>query len=690
MLHDRPYQYGPSTTLETTSAGHAQARIALALVAIAAIATIAALPFAHLIWTELPGFILINQTALVIAYGLSAWVLFAQFRRGRTVPLLLAAAGTLYTAFIVTLQLGSFPGVIAHGRLLGSGPETTTWLWTFWHIGPSLVGLGYAAARRARLAPIAPEHAGWAVILACLGAVGLAATAAVVATIGLPWLPHQVTGDDYRGVLTSGVGPGVQSLTLAALLVMWLATRERRTVLELWLVAGLALLVLDNLATLAGGSRASVGWYVGRIEALVSAFVVLWAYLREVDALRARAEAAAAEVMRVEAALRQAQKMEAIGRLTGGIAHDFNNLMMVVSSGFDMIRRRPENTARIVKIAENGMEAVERGSRLTRQLLGFARKTDLRPETVNPNALLLDFEILLRRAVGEVVQISFQLDPALRPTRLDNSEFERALLNLVVNARDALPAGGGRIEISTRNTERRSAPPETPDVVRSEALPAGGYVVVSVADTGMGMDAATLGRALEPFFTTKEFGKGSGLGLAQVWGFARASGGVVEIFSAPGRGTTVDLWLPWALGAAMTAKLTPQSPASSLRRAENGEVVLAVEDEPSVLAAAVETLTDLGYAVIAAVNATDALDRLRADGRVDILFSDVVMPGGMNGAQLAVEARRLRPRLRVILTSGYTHEAFAEGHGVPSDVPLLTKPYRREELAQLLRVAGNR
>ena len=675
----------PTTTLASMAVDKGQLRAALGVAAAATVLTVVLLPFAALTWTGFPGFILINQTALLITYGLAAAVLFAQFRRGRSVPLLLAAAGTLYTAAIVALQLASFPGVVAGGRLLGSGPETTTWLWTFWHIGPPLVGLGYAAARRAR--PVAPEWARAAAVLAALGALGLAAAAAAVATLGLPWLPHQVTGDNYGALLTSGVGPAVQLLTVVSLLLLWRATRTERTVLELWLLAALALLVLDNVLTMAGGSRASIGWYAGRIEALVSAFVVLWAYMHEVDALRARAEAATAEVARAEAALRQAQKMEAVGRLTGGIAHDFNNLMMVVSSGFDMIRRRPEDTARVVKIAETGIGAVERGSRLTRQLLSFARKTDLRPETVNPNTLLLGFEPLLRRAVGEAAQLDFKLDPALRPARLDGGEFEGALLNIIVNARDAVAKASGRITIATRNAERRAEPAETGEVIRSEVLPPGGYAVISVSDTGRGMDEATLARALEPFFTTKEFGKGSGLGLAQVWGFARAAGGAVELASAPGRGTTVELWLPWAAVATVAADPPPRSAASALRRAEEGEAVLAVEDEPAVLAAAVETLTDLGYAVIAARDATDALEQLRGDRRVDVLFSDVVMPGGMNGVQLAIEARRLRPGLRVVLTSGYTNEALASGHGVPADVPLLTKPYRREELARLLRIA---
>ncbi|WP_426954478.1 MASE4 domain-containing protein [Muricoccus radiodurans] len=669
---------GPAT-LHTTSITPTQRRAATILLAATGVATLLLLPFADHVSPVFPGFVLINQTALVIAHALSALVLFAQFRRGGAMPLLLAAGGTLYTAAIVLLQLLSFPGVIAGGRILGAGPETTTWLWTFWHIGPPLCALAYALTLRA--APVAPDRIGMAAALGALGALALAGGAAAVATLGLPWLPHQVTGDDYAALTTSGVGPAVQLLTVVALVAVWRATRGRRTVLELWIAAGLALLILDNLLTMAGGARATIGWYAGRVEALVSAFVILWAYLHEVDALRARAEAAAEEVARAEAALRQAQRMEAVGQLTGGIAHDFNNILMVVGSGLEMIRRRPGDEARVVRSAEAGLEAVARGARLTRQLLTFARRKDLRPETVNPNALLLDFEPLLRRAVGEAARLDLDLHPGLNPASLDRSEFEAAVLNLVVNARDAV-GPGGRIAVTSRNATRTAE--EAGADPPGESLPAGGYAVITVADNGPGMDEATLARAFEPFFTTKEFGRGSGLGLAQVYGFARAAGGIARLRSRPGAGTTVELWLPWSASETPAAAAPARGPAAALRRATAGETVLAVEDEPAVLAAAVESLADLGYHVLPARDAAEALEHLRGEERVDVLFSDVVMPGGMNGVQLAVEARRLRPGLRVVLTSGYTNEALAGQHGVPADVPVLAKPYRREDLVRLL------
>ncbi len=664
-----------SATVATEPAAALPRRAAAVLCILAGVATLGLLPFAARPGPVLPGFILINQTALIAAYALSAWVLFAQFRRARALPLLLVAGGTLYTAGIVTLQLLSFPGVAAGGRVLGAGPETTTWLWTFWHLGPPACALAYGLALRGGRPVPAP---GWSAAAAALAGLGLAGAAACAATLGLPWLPHQVAGDDYSAMTASGVGPGVQVLTLVALGAVWQATRGRRAALDLWIMVSLALLALDNLLTMAGGGRATVGWYAGRVLAVVSAFVILWAYLHEVDALRARAEAAAEDTARAAATLRQAQRMEAVGRLTGGIAHDFNNLLMVVTSGFEMIRRRPDDRGRVLKMADAGLEAAQRGARLTRQLLTFARRQDLRPEVMNLNASLLDFEPLARRALNEAVEVRFDLHPALHPARVDPAEFESAVLNLVVNARDAMPPQGGRITVGTRNAVRAAG----------DGVPAGAYVVVAVVDNGSGMDEATRAQVFEPFFTTKEFGRGSGLGLSQVYGFARAAGGTVEIASAPGRGTTVEIWLPRTEGAGAGGAppaVQEAGPASALRRAEAGETVLAVEDEPAVLSAVVENLADLGYRVVPARDAAEALELMRGVGRVDILFSDVVMPGGMNGVQLAVEAGRLRPGLRVVLTSGYTGEALTGEHRVPADVPILAKPYLREELAARLK-----
>ena len=673
------------TTFASAAAGPHEHRVAGALCTLAGVATAVLLPLAAWPAPRFQSFVLIHQTALIVALLASAWVLFAQFRRSCSLPILLCGAGTLYTACIVVLQLLSYPGVIGPTPVLGTGSETTLWFWTFWHLGPPLCAITYAAAtRHGRPRLLLRARLGMAQAVAAAGAVLATAAASLVATEGLRWMPAQTQGPSYWPMVTSGVGPGVQLSTLVALVVVWRATRSRRNVLELWILVSLALLVFDNILTYAGGARGTVGWMAGRALALVSGFSILWAYLSGVDALHARAEAAAEERARAEAALRQAQKMEAVGRLTGGVAHDFNNLLMVVTSGFDLILRRPDDRARVVKVAEAGLQAAERGARLTRQLLSFARRQNLRPEIVNPNAVLLGSEALLRRALGETIQLDFSLCPSLHPTRVDAAEFEAAMLNLVVNARDALPPEGGRIAIATRNATLGG----TDAASRSEAA-SGDYVVITVSDDGSGMDADTLTRAFEPFFTTKEVGKGSGLGLSQVYGFARASDGFVEIRSVPKEGTTVEIRLPKANASALIQQASSSgvaTGASSLRRAEPGETVLAVEDEPAVLAAVVENLADLGYQVIAARDAAEALQRLRGTEKIDILFSDVVMPGGMNGVQLAAEAARIRPAMKVLLTSGYTGQALAGKEGLPAGLSLLPKPYRREELASHLRL----
>ena len=389
-----------------------------------------------------------------------------------------------------------------------------------------------------------------------------------------------------------------------------------------------------------------------------------------------------------EDALHQAQKMEAIGQLTGGVAHDFNNLLTVIVGGLDMMIRKPERTDRVVRLAEAAMTAARRGEQLTQQLLAFSRRQMLRPETLDPRRLLREFEALAKRAVGEAVDLVFDLAPATHPVRVDPAQLESAVLNLVVNARDALqqakPQAGqpgsraaGRITVTCRNVDL------TPDVAAERNLAPGAYVEVAVADTGSGLDARTLARAFEPFFTTKEIGKGSGLGLSQVYGFMRSAGGDVAIESELDVGTTVRLLLPRSPDA--FAEQKPVVPDNlPLRPAANDETVLLVEDDEQVLDMAIESLQELRYKVVVSRNAAEALQHLNGDRPIDVLFSDVVMPGGMNGAELAIEAQRLRPGLKVLLTSGYVGEAGA-GQVVGEGLPVLTKPYRRDELAHKLR-----
>ncbi len=378
-----------------------------------------------------------------------------------------------------------------------------------------------------------------------------------------------------------------------------------------------------------------------------------------------------------EDALHQAQKMEAIGQLTGGVAHDFNNLLTVVVGALELVMRAPANTDRVRRLAEAAMTAARRGEQLTQQLLAFSRRQMLRPQTVDPNRLLIEVEALAQRAVGEAVTLRFDLDGQAGAILIDPAQFESAVLNLVVNARDAM-AQGGTVRVSSCNAVVAGSQAEALD------LAPGDYVCIAVADTGSGIDSATLARVFEPFFTTKEVGKGSGLGLSQVYGFMRSAGGTVDISSIPGEGTVVRLYFPRS-GQALADEEPTQAGGAAPRDTASGETVLLVEDDEQVRAMAVESLRELRYEVIVASNAREALAHIHRKARIDVMFSDVVMPGGMNGTQLAAEARRVRPELKVLLTSGYVGER-PQQEPVADEMGLLSKPYRRDDLARRLRV----
>lgn len=398
---------------------------------------------------------------------------------------------------------------------------------------------------------------------------------------------------------------------------------------------------------------------------------------RALEASNRRLLAEIAERERAEAALARAQRLEAIGQLTGGVAHDFNNLLTVIVGNLDMIARTPDAPDRVRRLADAALTAAERGERLTRQLLAFARRQALRPELADANRLIREEEALIRRAIGEAVDIELNLGPDLGFCRVDIAQFEAALLNLVVNARDATPPGG-RITITTRGIALLS-PGDQND------LPVGDYVVITVQDTGAGIPAEVLPRVFEPFFTTKDVGKGSGLGLSQVYGFVRQSGGQVRVDSTVGQGTRVEIWLPRVL-----ADPTAPEPArmeTAMPSVGAGETVLVVEDDPDVRAMAVETLRGLGYRVIAASDGVEALEVLEGNGGIDLLFSDMVMPRGVGGAELARAARARRPGLRVLLTSGYVARPLANEQVTAPDFPLLHKPYRADDLARAVRSA---
>jgi PAS domain S-box-containing protein len=378
---------------------------------------------------------------------------------------------------------------------------------------------------------------------------------------------------------------------------------------------------------------------------------------------------------RAKEQLYQAQKLETVGQLTGGVAHDFNNLLTAVLGSLSLIMQMTTDP-RVKRLAETATRAADRGAKLTSQLLAFARRQTLRPQASDLNELITVFDALLRRAVGETVAVETKLEPALWVAAVDQAQFQSALLNLVVNARDAMP-GGGTLLIETKNVLLE-------DIAAAglAEIEPGPYVVVSVRDTGSGMTDEVRTRAIEPFYTTKDIDKGSGLGLSQVYGFARQSNGQLEIESEPGRGTTVRLYLPRSSGEAEGETLSKgggkQKPGTAS--------VLVVEDDPDVLDVAVETLRSLGYHVFSAPNAPEALTILgRDDARIDVLFADVVMPKGMDGIELAREARRLRPKLQILLASGYRREGLRDREDIAEDTVFLAKPYQLSVLAETLR-----
>ncbi len=382
------------------------------------------------------------------------------------------------------------------------------------------------------------------------------------------------------------------------------------------------------------------------------------------------------ELASSQAALRQAQKMEAVGQLTGGVAHDFNNLLTVIIGNIDFLEGEAGNNPRLRKLTATIRRSAERGARLTTQLLAFSRRQPLRPETCNLNALIIDFDALIKRALGETIAVRSSLHPGLWPCNVDPAQFEAAILNLIVNARDAMPAGG-TLSVATQNVTLAAG-----DVATDDDIAPGPYVMVTVADTGTGMTPEILERAFEPFYTTKEVGKGSGLGLSQLYGFVRQSGGTVKIASKVGSGTTVTIYLP------MAARTTPQiEPARPPVKPKGSETVLVVEDDPDVLDIAVATLSDLGYRILVAYDGVEAMAILERDEPIDLLFTDIVMPYGISGIQLARQARKLRQDIKILLTSGYTMQTLSADYGAEKEFTIIGKPYRQAELAEHVRRA---
>ena len=378
-----------------------------------------------------------------------------------------------------------------------------------------------------------------------------------------------------------------------------------------------------------------------------------------------------------EAGLAQAQRLEVLGRLTGGIAHDFNNLLTAILGTVQLLERHlgAAADARTGKLLGVARDAVERGARLNASLLAFARRQRLHTSVLDANALIQGFLPLVQRALGEAVTLSVALDPGLPRCRADAAQLEAALLNLAINARDAMP-GGGRVTLSTFRARLGAA-----DLMGNPDARPGAFVAIALQDTGIGMAPEVRERIFEPFFTTKPAGKGTGLGLSQVFGFMRQLGGHVAVDSAPGQGTRVTLYLPPAGAEEAAAPLVPSAPPgeAAVPGTASRATVLLAEDDERVREVAAETLREAGFQVVAVADGQEALARLAREERIGVLFSDIIMPGGLNGIELARAARRMRPDLPVLLATGY---AGAAGDGEDHGFEVLAKPY---DLAELVR-----
>jgi len=385
------------------------------------------------------------------------------------------------------------------------------------------------------------------------------------------------------------------------------------------------------------------------------------------------------EKQTAEAQMRQVQKMDAIGQLTGGVAHDFNNILTVITGTIgilgDAVADRPE----LVSIAKLIDDAAERGAQLTKHLLAFARKQPLQPVEIDVNSLMLEVGKLLHPTLGEQVEISPKLHEDAWPTLVDPNQLTTAVLNLSLNARDAMQ-GGGKLTLETCNVHLD----EDYARLNSDVTP-GDYVMIAVSDTGTGIGSDLLEKVFDPFFTTKDVGKGTGLGLSMVFGFVKQSGGHIKIYSEVGHGTTVRIYLPRSTGQGQSAAdLLASSPVVG-----GSENVLIVEDDTLVRQYVVAQVASLGYKTLEAPNAAEALKIIDAGAEVELLFTDVIMPGAMNGRQLVDEALKRRPSLKVLFTSGYTENAILHHGRLDEGVLLLAKPYRKPELARMLRVALN-
>jgi polar amino acid transport system substrate-binding protein len=689
MLRERHGAGAPHVFVSTVTAQRGERRLALAIVLISLAGFAAAVPYVRVPLARLPAFIPGYEAALEVNDVITAVLLFGQFARLRSRALLALACGYLFDALMIIPHAMTFPGVFSPTGLLGAREQTTAWLYMFWHGGFPLFVIAYAILRK-REGNVATlrGNTGLATVASMAGVAALAALCTLLATAGHDFLPTLMRGSDYSLAVARGIGPSVWAISLVALIAVW---RLRPwTVLDLWLLVVMSAWLLDlALSAVIGSSRYDLGFYAGRTYGLLAASFVLIILLLEsyrlygrlADAL-ATAEAYNAELERSREDLARAQRMEAVGQLTGGIAHDFNNLLTVVIGNLGTAIEQVGSDTVLGGMLAAAMRGAQRGARITSQLLATGRRQHLAPEALDVEATIGAMSELLRSALTSGIALNFAVPPGLRRAVADAAQLEVAILNLIVNSRDAI-GNGGTITVAASEVELTATA-----AIRLE-VDTGRYVVIAVTDTGTGMTADVAARAFEPFFTTKGLASNSGLGLSQVYGFARQSGGSCAIESEPGRGTTVSIYLPVSRAATKVVAISSDSASAGERRADDRFCarIMVVEDDADVRDYIVAFLERVGFQVVEANDGNEALAKLGEAGRIDVLCTDIVMPGGLTGYDVARQALAIQPDLKVIFMSGYADKAGTPANG---NSPFLAKPFRGNELVDMVRSAIGR
>jgi signal transduction histidine kinase/CheY-like chemotaxis protein len=703
-------------------------KLAAVVLFISALGFLIIAPFAKIQLPRVDAFVPLYQGPLALNDLITATLLYGQFSIVRSRSLLFLASAYLFTALMVVAHLLSFPGLLGTSGVIGGGPHSTAWLYMIWHIGFPLLVMGYAyeSGRKASdaISSQMPTHIAILSSILVVALVALAATLMVTAGHGL--LLPVMAGSKTTPVFFVLISV-VWACGIAAIVMLW--RRKPHSTLDIWLMVALCAWLIDvALGAMLNAGRFDLGFYSGRIYGLMAASFVLVLLLLEtralysrlaksldserIEAQRRRIEVEAANLAlqkseqrlkalnetleeriqersrqleaetatraRAQDALRETQKLEAIGRMAGGIAHDFNNLLTIIVGNAEFLETSLQNGAEQDSAKAIG-KAADRGVQLVRKILAFSRTQTLHPEVIDLRERRAELAEMLERTVRNDVQVHVNFSHDLKTVECDAGELELALMNLCVNARDAMP-GGGLVQIEGRNVILPSTPePGSGARISSAPDAVGPFVAISVSDAGSGIAPSDLLHVLEPFFTTKALGKGTGLGLSQVYGFVQQANGLVTIDTAIGTGTVVTMYFPPFRGTAQS--LQEGSKAEDPRGA--GKILL-LEDDEGVAKMASTMLTGLGYEVHRVSEPRTALAVLLGGQKFDLLFSDIVMPGGINGLELARKVRQHFPSLPILLTTGYSSAAanvYSEGF------PLIAKPYRRDTLAAAIESA---